>query len=262
MKKRYRKPFRYKKKKSVLRSRIFWLALLGVIFSGAILYFLFFSAFFEIKDISISGNEQIAAQDVEQTIRNETSARFGNNLLLFSPSKTKNILLAAFPKISELSLKRVFPSALKMEIKERKPVAVFCKNENCFLIDRDGVVFELVANVTSTLPEVIDERDESSVTLAQTVMDKEDLLSITSKIFPEMKDNMAVSVKEFILYPEDKLAVKTAEGWEVYFNFGNEIPWQLTKLKAVLDEKIPQNKRKDLEYIDVQFGNFAPYKYK
>ncbi len=261
MKKRYRKPFRYKKKKSVLKSRIFWLALLAIIFLGAVLYFLFFSTFFKIKDISISGNEEIASQDVEQTIKNEMFAESGNNILLFSPAKMKNVLLAAFPKISGLSLKRVLPAALQVEIKERKPVAVFCKSSDCFFVDRDGVAFE-VPYATTTIPQIIDQRDESPIALSQTVLDKDHLFSITSEIFPGLKDDVAIAVKEFILYPEDKLVAETLGGWEIYFSLGNDISWQLTKLKAVLDEKIPQNKRKDLEYIDVQFGNFAPYKYK
>jgi len=54
-------------------------------------------------------------------------------------------------------------------------------------------------------------------------------------------------------------------GWEIYFNLQKDqkdIDWQLVKLRAVLEEKIPSENRKDLEYIELRFGNFAPYKYK
>jgi len=36
----------------------------------------------------------------------------------------------------------------------------------------------------------------------------------------------------------------------------------LTKLKLLLDEKIPIRKRGDLEWIELRFGNFANPKYK
>ena len=40
------------------------------------------------------------------------------------------------------------------------------------------------------------------------------------------------------------------------------VEWQLTKLEVNLKEEIPPESRKNLEYIELRFGNFAPYKYK
>ena len=65
-----------------------------------------------------------------------------------------------------------------------------------------------------------------------------------------------------MIVSDEKLTGLTTEDWEVYFNLQKDIEWQLTKLRAVLEEKIPPEKRKDLEYIELRFGNFAPFKYK
>ena len=51
---KYRRPHRIRKKKSIFRSRFFWIALLVLFFLGAIFYFLIFSPIFQIKGIKIS----------------------------------------------------------------------------------------------------------------------------------------------------------------------------------------------------------------
>ncbi len=60
----------------------------------------------------------------------------------------------------------------------------------------------------------------------------------------------------------EKLTALTQGGWELYFNPRGDIKWQLTKLKVLLDEKIPPEKRKDLQWIELRFGNFANPKYR
>jgi len=69
-------------------------------------------------------------------------------------------------------------------------------------------------------------------------------------------------VQELLIVSEARFEAKTLEGFQIYFNFQEDLDWQLTKLKAVLEEEISQERRKNLEYIDVRFGNFAPYKYR
>jgi hypothetical protein len=84
------------------------------------------------------------------------------------------------------------------------------------------------------------------------------ILEIKSKL----EDILKIQIKKADLISEKRLNVKTFEGWDIYFNLKKDLDWQLTKLKAVLDEKIPEEKRKDLEYVDLRFGNLAPFKYK
>lgn len=52
---------------------------------------------------------------------------------------------------------------------------------------------------------------------------------------------------------EEKIDVRTAEGWAIYFNLKENLNWQITKLAAVLEKRIPQGKRENLKYIDLRF---------
>ena len=83
------------------------------------------------------------------------------------------------------------------------------------------------------------------------------ILTIRDKI----KSDFKILLEEFIL-DEEKLTVLVEDNWEIYFDLEGDVDWQLTKLNAVLEEKIPKDRRGDLEYIELRFGNFAPYKYK
>ncbi|GAI35895.1 unnamed protein product, partial [marine sediment metagenome] len=93
------------------------------------------------------------------------------------------------------------------------------------------------------------------------VIEKETLSQIL-ELSSKLKSNLEPTINKFIISSEDKLVVVMVEDWEIYFNLQKDIEWQITKLKAVLDEKIPSEKRKDLEYIELRFGNLAPFKYK
>jgi len=88
------------------------------------------------------------------------------------------------------------------------------------------------------------------------------LAKIINQIYPLLNNELKIPLQEFVYAADDKLVAETSEKWQIYFNLQDDINWQMTKLKAVLAEKIPENQRKNLEYIEVRFGNFAPYKYK
>jgi len=85
----------------------------------------------------------------------------------------------------------------------------------------------------------------------------EKILKIQKYLFEELK----LGTKEFLVFSQ-RLNVKTDEDWEIYFDPRGDLNWQLTKLNSVLKEKIPPEKRKDLEYIELRFGDLAPFKYR
>jgi hypothetical protein len=65
-----------------------------------------------------------------------------------------------------------------------------------------------------------------------------------------------------LIISEEELHFQTQDNWEIFINPQKDIDWQLTKLKEALEEAIPKEKVKNLEYIDLRFGNFAFPKYK
>ena len=53
----------------------------------------------------------------------------------------------------------------------------------------------------------------------------------------------------------------TKEGWRILLDLKENMEWQQTKLQLVLEQKIPLEKRGELQYIDLRFGDQAYIKY-
>ena len=90
---------------------------------------------------------------------------------------------------------------------------------------------------------------------------EEKLLSTILDFHLGMK-NMNVQLREFLIIADNRINVITKDDWEIYFNPKENTEWQLTKLSAVLSEGISLEERKELEYIELRFGNTAPFKKK
>ncbi len=141
-------------------------------------------------------------------------------------------------------------------------MAVWCQADNCFLIDESGVVFSDVSEADKELLRIVDIDYEEDLNLGKEVVVKENLfllLELASKI--KSIEGLGVSIQELELVSDERINVVTIEGWRIFVNPKKEVDWQLAKLEVDLREEIPYDKRKDLEYIELRFNNFAPYKY-
>jgi cell division septal protein FtsQ len=249
---KYRRPHQFKRKKSFLINRFFWLSILSILVIGGIFYFLFLSNFFQVKEIRVEGEKEVSEEKILLVFPLK-------NIFLINLGEIKNDILDKFPQIGEVEIKRKFPDVLEVVVSERTAVANWCGKQQCFLLDNNGIVFKekISENNFSEIGSV----QNSEFSLGEKMVGEEDLSKILN-ISSYLKSNLELPLEKFVIFSEDKLAAKISEGWEIYFNLQKDIDWQLTKLRAVLEEKIPSENRKDLEYIELRFGNFAPYKYK
>lgn len=253
---RYRKPHRIRRKKSFLKNRYFWLSLFIFVIFGASSYFLFFADFFQVKEIDISGNQKITTEDIKKEVSSLISINFMNfsskSIFLTNFRNINSEILKKFPQLVSISFKRDFPNRITVEAEERKPVAVFCPDLNCYSIDIEGVAFEKVEVIFSYFPRINNIEGKSSVSLGENIIDK-DILNFILDANKGLAEKSKIIVEEFSLPSSQRLNVKTKEKWEIYFNLKEDFNWQLEKLNLVLEKEIPPEKRKDLEYIDLRF---------
>jgi len=265
MKKIFRKPYRVKRKKSIFRNRFFWLGILILIIFGGFFYSLIYSSTFQIKEIKISGNQKVLTENLQDTIQNQIEKKVlflpTKSIFLANLNKISETILEKFPQITQINLDRKFPDILIVEIEEREPAAVFC-NDNCFFIDKEGIVFEeLDPNVTRKGNVTLKKDIEREINLGEEIIRTEQLSKIL-EIESQLRENFKIPIKEVLIVSDQRVDFKTVEGWEIYFNPQGDLNWQLTKLRVVLEEEIPPENRQNLEYIELRFGNFAPYKYR
>jgi len=254
-KKKFRKAYSVKRKKSVIKNRFFRLGILIIFLAGEAFYLLFFSPIFRIKSIQISGNERLLAANIESEARNEMFKEYGDNIFRLRSAKIGEALTVSFPEIAKIELKRIFPDNLKIKIEERLPVAVFCQQDTCFNVDEGGVIFNrpsASSSVEKELPKIENQTFSLKANPGDIVI-SERLLAQIMQIETEFKNNLKISTAGFLVVSEQRLDVKAAQGWEVYFNLKGDLAWQITELSVILNEKIPPQRRKNLEYIDLRF---------
>ena len=252
--KSYRKIHRYRKKKLILKNRFFWLTTLVLVSFTSLFSFLFFSGTFLVEKIVVSSQEKVSKEAIGSLV-------VSKNIFFIDREVIRAKILENFPQIAEVKIDRSFPDSLNILVIERVSVATWCQENDCFLMDNNGIIFEKIAARDDLQQTLIKGLNEGKLALGSMMIDEEELSKIL-KIGSELKSSLKIEIEEFTISLDDKLIALTRDNWEIYFSLTNDIDWQITKLRVVLEEKIPPEKRENLEYIEVRFGNLAPIKYK
>ena len=252
--KSFKKSYRLKKKKSIAISKnsFFWLILL-VIGLAILLYLFVFNSFFQIENIQVNGNERVPVEEIKKIVDKEANKELffisTKSIFLLKTNKVEKDILKELPEVSKISLKKEFPRDIKVEIEERKPVAIFCPDQDCFYLDRQGIIFSLIRKeeIEKEMLEIkslTSQKESGQQAIENSQLEK--ILKIESKI----KELLPITIAEIV--SEQRLNITTSQGWQIYFALEKDIDWQLTELKVILEE-IPSNKREKLEYIDLRF---------
>jgi cell division protein FtsQ len=221
-----------------------------------LVYFLFFSSFFDVKKVKISGNEKVSREAIESLVQEQIVNDFrflkNKNINLISLEEIDKALLENFPQIAKVSSKKDLPNTIEVQIEERKPALIFKQNENYFLSDKEGIIFEIISEADQQFAVIQDSLLNKELKLGDRMGEKETILKIID-LESKFKEELKIPAKELTIVSEDRLNIKTAEGWESYFDLKGDLNWQYVKLKAVLEKKVPSESRGNLEYIDLRF---------
>lgn len=261
--KRYQKPHRIRKKKPFFKNRVFWLFSFILIFIFIIFYFIFLSPFFQVKRIEIYGLNEIPAEQIKSLVWEKLEKKLifftSKSIFFVKPREISVFFLEQFPKISEVRIQKKLPDLIIFRIKEREPVAVFVSDSERFLLDITGTIFEK-AKGNENLLSIKTEPGLANLELGKKILTKEEL-SLVLDLQAKLKKEFGIEIIEVSIVFDERINLKTLEGWFIFMS-PEETDWQLEKLKVLLEKEIPKEKIKSLEYIDLRFGNFAPYKYR
>ena len=234
-----------------------------------ILYGIFFTQFFQIEHIEVSGNAKIPEESLREIAQTHLPRKFMffemNHFLLANTSAAAEAVKVTFPEIESVVVQREFPDSVLVVVRERQGIASWCQGEvrQCFALDAHGVIFE------EKEPErevILSKSDSLVVNLGEEAIDPELLKAILS--FGQQLDasslfrEVGLRVSSAVLVSKERVNVKISEGWHIYLNPTENIDWQVTKVKLVLEKEIPSGKRPFLEYIDLRFGDQAYIKYR
>ncbi|MDP3710253.1 MAG: FtsQ-type POTRA domain-containing protein [bacterium] len=225
--------------------------------------------YWRIKRIEFSGIVALEESLLRETVSEYLKGfRFGflpNDLYFFinKESLTAN-LKEKFPRVEKIRVSKDFPDKLMIEISERGLFGILCErgeDQNCFLLDKEGVVYEEAPKSTGHLIPKVEVDNKALKPGAKVFTD--DLIrqfeeaSRASSVFT---GSFLVSYDLFSKIPREIQAVNS-EGVRLYLNTGDDFKKIFELLKAVLEKEIKE-KRPLLDYVDLRFGNKIFYKFK
>ena len=267
-----------KRKKSIFKSSAFWISLVVVLISSGLFYFVCFSSFVQIKNIrvekeniEVSPGVDLISDQVIQSINDLIDNEVNKKIIFYD---TKSILLVngksiihqiteQFPEISQVDVeKKLTQGNINFYLSRKRGVAKWCQDDNCLLIDKSGEIFSQLSDIDQELLRITKIDDQSELIIGKFVISEEELSNILD-IYTGIKQSAELnfSIKEIKIESEEKVSVIIDDGWIAYINPKGDISWQLTKLEASLKE-VPSENRDELEYVELRFNNFAPYKYR
>ena len=167
-----------------------------------------------------------------------------------------------FPVVEDVKTNKNYPDSISVQIKERKPFAVFVSqnNKDYFYIDESGVVFEKLQGFEQNMTAIRQLINSADAIIGKEAVEK-NIMKAISSIKKSLNDKFQIDIREAFISNPLRLDIKTGENWQIYFNLGPEadIDLQITKLNLLLTGEISQEARKNLEYIDLRFDR-AYYK--
>jgi len=249
------RPHRIKRKKPIFKRPVFWLVFFSLLLIITATYFLVFFGKIQIKEVNIYGNEKVPTEELKELVSEKIKQKFlfldSQSIFLVNLARIKESILGQYPDVDSVEMKRILPSTLIVDVKEREPLAIFCNKTECFFIDKKGVAFEKIAGTVDGFS-IVRQFEEKEIILGEEVVKKETMESI-SKILENFQEKLEIGVEEFNISSLTRLNVKTDENWQVYFDINSDIDLQITKLDLLLEKEISQSDREDLEYIDLRF---------
>lgn len=256
---------KYKKKKALRENQTFRLIIEGIILAFLLAYLLLFSPLLAISQVKIAASPSLdnLTPIVENLVNQKLEKRLAflplkKTFFLLNTTNLKKEIAVAWPQIEEVVIRKTFSHTLFLQLKERVPLAVWCLSagDPCYFIDQTGLIFQ--AATEKTLPIIIAENTTVPLTLPSQVIEPAKMARILQAI-GFFQEKLAIGLQNCLTDGQNKLTIKTQEGWEVYFDLTSDTQTALTKLGLLLEKNLPPEKRKTLQYIDLRFSK-AYYK--
>lgn len=214
--------------------------------ASVLLYDLASSSEFRITRVSVSGNRLLAGDELEQ------AAAVGSLNIFWVRRSELSQRLEQLPPIESALVSLELPDHLRIEVKERDPVAIWLTGDTPFLVDADGLV--LAARSAGRPMLVI--RDTASQTLTSGSRVNADVVRTVVKLEPLLTEALGARLRHYEYSPESGLNVLQEPGPRLILGNGDDLNWKVMAIQAITRHLESTRTKADL--IDARFGD-RPY---
>ncbi len=205
---------------------IFLIVISGIVISRFILS----TSYFQIKEIQVEGREELS----EETILKWANIPLYISIFQLNLEAVKK-RISSKPKVKKVIIKRLLPSRVLIQIKERKPYAYLIYKKMLFEVDEDGVVIGK-AKELQDLPEIN----------GVSTLSDEERIKTGIKIVKYAQE-VGVNFAEVNMENIDNILGYLSGGIKVYLGKGTYLKY-LSYLPPIFAEK------KRIKYVDLRFN--------
>ncbi|HOK35465.1 MAG TPA: FtsQ-type POTRA domain-containing protein [Candidatus Pacearchaeota archaeon] len=226
------------KRKSIFRQKWFWDLVLILIFFGSLSYLLLKTPYFEIKNIEIGTEENEIVQKIKELIDHR-------NFFLLDKANISKEIEKTFPQVREVFIKKKFPNSISVQFQKREEFGIFClevKNNSCFSISDDGVIFQEIPKEENKF--LIVDPEITEVNLGEEVIQEDIMKNI--KFLKEELQKFQIPVKEVEISSLEIIA-RTEPGFSIYFSQNNPFEIQMEALLGVLNNTLSKEDQANLK---------------
>lgn len=253
------------------RTKLF-VFLFFILFFGLV-YFIFFSPYFSIKEVEISGLEKINYDEIHAIVDEQVASRrffvfSQNNVFIFDEKELQEILDDKY-SLKFLKVDKSLPGIIKISLEEKKPAMIWKTAEKFYLVDWDGAIIreitdlevsEYLGNQGGAKMARVSDGSNASVATKSKI-----LTAGVVHIITDLQNNLpratGLNIVNFVMdnHNESTIKILTGEGWVSYFSLKNDLNAQILKLNAFMGERNLEE-RKRLEYVDLRFEDRVYFK--
>ena len=242
----------------IKRAFISMLGVVMIILAGFAGYSFANSAFFDINEIVVVGNETVSRDEVIVI----AGIRYGTNILKYS-SRTIAERLKAQPYVETAVVYRFIPKKVEIRIRERTPMALISADDKHFILDANGYCLSEVGVATAeswALPGIRCGPRVARLNPGERVDDKGALaaLSWIRQLDPYFMEN----IYEFDAPSAEKLSVINREGLRVYLGQPEDLDRKLQNYEDILIKNAGSCNADTLEYVDLRYDTQITLKWK
>jgi len=254
--KSYQNPFfnnkkRNKKKLTKINIKLKIVLLFLMLIIIALVWFLFYSNFFLIKNFDIEGKGMINSEKIHDYALEQTKKNFwifiSQKNLFFFNKKTLRKKLEEKYSFEYLYIKKIIPNTIKISYAGKKYKIIWEKDGKYYYGDEEGTIINQVNVLDAKL------KDYPIIKDCQNKNGLQEKIKYILQLFEELKKYKDFAPEKFAIKETDTIEVKLINGPKILFNFKKEMDFQIKKLLTI-KEKI-KDEFKNKKYIDLRFGD-------
>jgi hypothetical protein len=219
----------------------------------------------KVEEVIVTGVRELPQRVVEAfatTILNDGSFKIfsRNNIFLYPRSKIEEEILEEFPRAMAaiVSLSSIKDPSVVVEIKEREPHSLWCRStSNCFFLDETGFIFAPAEGVIISGGNIYTGGIVGENPIGNSFLPNH-FVKI-SKLIEGVRD-LAIHVKTINVLNDADFSIIDNNGMHLKVSFNQSYEEILSNLKAILGSSAIKDK--EIDYIDLRFGNRVYYKFK